>query len=232
MVGLLVMIVIFLCSMCYSFCWFWCNKRYRKKNMAKESAKVAKNAASSEGGITLENMTEKFQAKGSGQNPFYSVDMHCREEERQESMELRLVWLPTGKRHQQRQKRGNTMNHHETYTRNFADWLELVSYDVNNAIFLSGTNSLKKTEPLKNSTELQGRLSHLFSLFISLLVTRTQQLCCKYLVKIKILIVLFNLFEWHFSEFERKWEIKEWIYVYRSNKKALQREAQNKPDRS
>ena len=152
MVGLLVMIVIFLCSMCYSFCWFWCNKRYRKKNMAKESAKVAKNAASSEGGITLENMTEKFQAKGSGQNPFYSVDMHCREEERQESMELRLVWLPTGKRHQQRQKRGNTMNHHETYTRNFADWLELVSYDVNNAIFLSGTNSLKKTEPLKNSS--------------------------------------------------------------------------------
>ena len=76
--------------------------------MAKESAKVAKNAASSEGGITLENMTEKFQAKGSGQNPFYSVDLHCREEERQESMALGLVWLPTGRRHQQRQKRGNT----------------------------------------------------------------------------------------------------------------------------
>ena len=99
MIGLLVMIVIFLCSMCYSSCWFWCNKRYRKKSLAKEEEESAKRAEAGENDkITLENMTEKFLAKGITTSPFYSVEIHCREQEQREAameqgetMELSLV---------------------------------------------------------------------------------------------------------------------------------------------
>lgn len=92
MIGLLVMIAVFLCSMCYSSCWFWCNKRYRKKHMAKESTKDTKETETNQKDkITLENMTEKFQAKGNTDNPFYSVEVHCRDDEQREAMELRLV---------------------------------------------------------------------------------------------------------------------------------------------